>query len=68
MKSSPKKTANASSRSSGDRGRAASGSKTASNARAAKRQSDRAASDKANDIRAPAGGTAETSPSGKRRS
>jgi len=68
MKSSVKKTASASSRSSGDRGRAASGSKTASNAKSARRQSERAASNKANDVRSDAGGTAEKSPSGRLRS
>jgi hypothetical protein len=62
------KTSKASSRSSGDRGRAAGGTRSASNARASKRQSDRAASNKANDVRGPADGTAEKSPKGRLRS
>lgn len=62
------KTTKPSSRSSGDRGRAASGTKTASNARSAKRQSDRAVSNKRNDVREPANGTAEKSPGGRLRS
>ena len=68
MKSSRTKSASASSRSSGDRGRAASGTQSASNARAAQRQSERGASNKSNDIPPPAGGTAEKSPRGKLRS
>jgi hypothetical protein len=68
MKASNKKTASASSRSSGDRGRAASGSKTASNAKAARRQSIRSESNKADDVRGPANGVSEKSPNGKLRS
>jgi hypothetical protein len=68
MKASNRKTASASSRSSGDRGRAASGSKTASNAKAARRQSIRSESNKADDVREPATGVSEKASNRKLRS
>jgi hypothetical protein len=68
MKTPNRKSGSSSALTTGERGSAASGTKSASNAKAAKRQSERAASNKSNDVRAPAGGTAEKSPSGKLRS
>ena len=68
MKGSTQRSAKASAGSSDMRGRASSGSKTASNARSAMRQSVRAGADKMSDRRSSAAGTSERGPSRKLRS